>query len=372
MSNDITIVSTTDSDEQVQAALGAAPPPADAPPPVDPKKVETPPAEPPTAPAKADNTPAEPEPEPPTETPEQQAEREQQDTARTNRRDRRKKSIQGEIDELTAKKHTLRRDVEADEARLVQLREQRQTLEGGSPAETPTPEPAPKAADAPPEFSTPQPKLDDVDKDGKALYSDYDGWILALTKWSTAEAKFVAEQIATTKISERERAERERIDRASADRAQTEALDTYQQKLAEFRKRTPDFDAVYAEAKEDVQEIQQRLGPASLDVIDLYTTRDADHGPAIVHYLVTHPDEMERIAALPAPLQLAQLGRLDERLGNVTHGSLPTVPPVTRAPEPMRPLGSSPTPAVTPDPDNETYREYTARRNREELAAAGR
>lgn len=384
--SDITIVSTTDSPEQVQAALTGKPaadpapatPSAETPAAATPADADAEPATPPAAPD-ADAAPATP---PASETPEQKAEREAQEqltATRANRREKRKQSIQEEINELVARRGSVRRDVEAEEARIAELRAKREALENGTtpaaaapPATPPATAPATPPAAGTPVFDKPQPKIDDKNEDGSAKYPNYDDWVIGLTNWSNERAEFIAEHKATEKLTAKERADRARIEHETAVRAQSETLATYQSKLAEFRKATPTFDADYQDAAEDIEAIQQELGPNSLDVIDLYTTRDADNGPAMVHYLVTHPDEMKRIAALPAPLQLAALGKLDGRFDDASPTARrPVAPPVTRAPEPIKPLGSSPTPAVTPDPDNETYEEYKARRNREELAAAG-
>lgn len=365
--SDLVLVSTTDSPEQVQAALTG-----------------TPAAEP--APASSDESGAdaatsaegagEDGEAAATESPEQAEAREAAEQARTNRREKRKQSIQEEINELIARRGQARRDVEAEEARIYELRRQRTSLETpGEPASAPAPadEAEAETPAAPPQaatFEKPKPKLGDKDpKTGKPLYADYDKWIEALSDWTAEKAEFAAEQ----KIAAREWAERARIERDSADRARTETLATYQEKLAEFRKSAPDFDAAYEDAAEDVAEIQRELGVHAIDTIDLFTTRDADNGPAVIYHLLTHPDEMKAIAGLPVARQLIVLSKLDERLATkAAHGPSRRVPAVTRAPEPIKPLGQSPTPAVASDPENEDYQSYRARRNAEEAAARGR
>lgn len=375
-SNDsITLVSTSDSAEQVAEALGAAPAakePAAADPAAATPAATDPAAATPAAkePAAADPNAADPTVVPENETAEQKTARE----ARAGKVEKRINKIQGQIDELTTKKHTVRRDVEAEEARLATLRAEIAALQGGAdPARVPaTPAADPvrqPAADAT-AFDKPRPKLDDTNADGQPVYANYEAWVEAIGDWSAEKAAAASR----AEIAAMRKADSARIERESASRAEQEHLATYQSKLEEFKQSTPDFDAVYAAAAEDVTEIIEELGPHAIDVIDLYTTRDADNGPAIVHHLMTNPDEMRRIAGLPVPMQLAALGKLDARLDGAKTSTGPSskVAPTTKAPEPIKPVGSSPTATVTPDPEKESYAEYRDRRNREELAGARR
>jgi hypothetical protein len=372
--DDITLVSSTDSPEEVQAALtgktveavkaeneaAAAAAKAAEPPPV--------PAAKPAADAKAE-TPAEPA-APANETPEQKAERE-----RTAPWQKRLNKIQTQIDEFTEKKHQTRREAEQEELRLANLRREAAELEAKLAAgKSATPAPAaaadktPTLSDAP---SVPAPKLEDLNADGSPKFKNYEAWMDAHSEWTIAEAARRSEAVAKRAAEEARNADRARIERATADRETQNALAHYGTRLEEFKTTHADFDAVVDAAQPIAQGIVEDLGPDAFAIIDRYTTVDADNGPGIVYYLAQHPAEMERIAKLSPPLQLAALGKIDARLEAASTPARPPVAaPVTKAPEPIKPVGSSPTTSGVA-PDDEDYQAYKARRNAEERAARG-
>jgi hypothetical protein len=377
--SDIVITSTTDSDADVMAAMTGTPAPAvpetpaapdAAAPPAPPA---TPPATPPVPPPAADPAPAVPA---VPETAEQATERE-----RKSARERRHEKIQSEIDKDLERKRHARQDADAEEARLADLRRQRTELEaagGGTPTPPAAPGPGQPAAD--PVLATleaaaaqPKPKLEDVDGQGRPKFANYEEWMDAANEWYRVQNTLTAERTKRDVNVRLETAERERIDRDTATRAQQHVYALHLEHVETFKQRVPDFDAVLLAAKEDVDEIIADLGPNALNAIDRYTTEDAGVlGPAIIHHLATHPAEMRRIAELPIPLQLAALGKIEARLetASTTPPGPASVPPVNAAPEPITPVGSTPT-ASTVDPDKEDFRSYVARRNREERLLAG-
>ena len=366
MSNDITIVSSTDSEAEVQAALTGTPVPE----PV----VPTPEAKAAADKAVADKVAADAaaavaakpgETAPPAdETPAQKLERE-----KLSSRERRQNRIQSEIDKLTAAKHQAKREADAEEARRDALKAEAAALEvTKKAAAVPAPETVAAAAVAP--------KLDDVDVDGKPKHATYEDWVNASAVFHAERA---AERVAAKKATETETklekkqtdADRARIVHDAAVREEQDALALYNDRLETFRSSTPDFDATYEAGKEFVLELVEEHGPDVMNVMDRFTTRDADNGPALMHHLLKNPEDMRRIAALPVPQQIAALARLDARLEPAsTSTAQPPAAPVTRAPEPMKPVGSTPT-ASTVSPEDEDYRVYRDRRNREEREARG-
>ena len=103
-----------------------------------------------------------------------------------------------------------------------------------------------------------------------------------------------------------------------------------------------------------------------MKVIDGYTVFDAHDGPALTYHLLKHPDDLKAIAILAPPQQLVALARLEAHLrpaGAKRPGPSAAVAE-TKAPEPIRPVGSGPT-ATTVLPDEESYQDYKARRARE-------
>lgn len=360
--DDITLVSTTDSPEQVQAALTGKPEapkaPAEpaAPPPAEPPV--TPPAEPPAADAAA-----------PAGTPEEQADREASEAGKKlAAHAKRKNQIQQEIDELIWKKHQARSDIEAEEARLNELRRQRAELDT-PPPKSPSDKPAvaakadkggKKGDDDPAE-----PQLDATGADGNAKYATYEDYLSDHAKWTREMAERAARRVV-----EQERAtDRERIERESANRAVQERLALYNKNLETFKQTHADFDAAFEEAKAEVRDALVALGPDAMKVVDGFTIFDAEDGPALSYYLVKHPDELKAIAMKAPPQQLIHLSRLEERIrqGGVTQSPParpPAAPTETKAPEPIKPVGSGPT-ATTVPLDEAEFQDYKARRERE-------
>jgi hypothetical protein len=364
---DVSLVSSTDSPEEVQAALAETPvekktdPPAGDKPATDKPATDTPAADKPATDKVAD-----PAPDAGTdgaETPTQRAEK-----ASQSARARREAKIQSEIDKKIATREAARRDAEAEEARLAQLRADRAALE----AEIALKKATPGTGDTPAQ-ETPKPVLHELNADGTPKYANYEEWVDAVGQWHAAKATITAEQQRLKDKKESEQAERDRVERARLTRAEQNAVASYETKLDTFKTSTPDFDATLAAAQEAVQEIVDDLGDGALNVIDRYTVHDADHGPAIIHYLAQHPDEMRRIAEMPVPKQLAHLGRLDERLAAASPSAPARTerPPVSSAPDPISPVGGSPTSSTVPL-EEESYQAYKARRDREERASRGR
>jgi hypothetical protein len=359
---DISLVSSTDTPEQVQAALAETPvveetkkPEAAAPPAADDKAAaEKVAADKAAADAAAKETP----PADGEETAVQKAEK-----ASKTARERRNEKIQSQIDKQIAARENARRDAEAEEARVNALKAERAALEAELALKKALP-----ATDA---AAPPKPKLADTKADGTPRYANYEEWVDAVGEWHADRAKAVTTQSVETLKKEQTQAERDRIDHARAVRAEQNAVASYESKLDAFRTSTPDFDAVLSAAQEAVQEIVEDLGKDALHALDTYTVHDAENGPAIVHYLSQNPDEMRRIAELSIPRQLAALGRLDERLAPASKKPAQRAkPPVSSAPDPITPVGGSPTSSSVPLED-EPYPVYKARRDREERAARG-
>jgi hypothetical protein len=348
----ITLISTSDTAEQVQAAMVGKPAatPAATETPADETKTTEPEAKPAEGDAKA--------PVPADETPEQTEARETKEASEAGGRlAKRRKSIQDEIDDMTRAKHSVRRDVEAEEARLADIRRQRQELEGAPPAE-----PAKKLE--------PEPKVDAVDDKGDAKYATYEDYLSDHAVWTREEAILAARKL----IDDERQADRARIERDSTNRVVNERVASYNDQLDTFKKTHADFDATFEEAKDAVQDTLVALGPQALKVIDGYTVFDAEDGPALTYYLLKRPDELKAIALKAPQQQIVHLARLEERIrqtGAKKPGPPAKTAPETKAPDPIKPVGSGPT-ATTVPLDEESYVDYRARRERELRARTGR
>lgn len=348
--NDLTIVSSTDSDEDVALALGAAP--VAAAPVPDPKDVPDPEAAAAAADEKveAEADPTPPEPKEKAETPSE----------------RRIRKIQESIADATRRKHEAKREADAEEARYAEAKKKREALEA-------SPTPAAAAADAAAEQ---RPKLNDLNPDGTPKYANYEEWVEAGHVWTDTRAeKKIAEaraEIEATLTKKQIAQQRESTEHEAAIRVEQEALAGYDTQLSAFKAEHADFDAVLTSATETVAELVEDFGPDVLNVVDRFAIYDAENGPAINHYLASHPDDLRRIVALPIPQQLAALGRLDERLApaKTKPAARTAKPAISRAPAPIQPVGGSPTSSTVPLED-EPYPVYKARREREERAARG-
>jgi DNA repair exonuclease SbcCD ATPase subunit len=349
----ITLVSTTDSAEEVQAALTNKP-------------VEKP-AE---KPAETDEA-GEKQAAPPAETPEQEAERESREEASEagSALAKRRAKIQAAIDKDIQRKTAARLDAEAEEARVNELRRQREELEAAMPQREAQKADAPPATPDGP-LGRPEPVLDAVDDKGNAKYANYEAYLSDHAVWTKEEAILAVRK----EVEQKELADRARIERDSTNRVVNERLAAYNANLETFKKTHADFDAAVEDAREEVQATLIGLGKDAMKVIDGYTIFDAKDGPALTYYLLKHPDELKGIAALPPPQQLVKLARLEERITPTPAGAKKNGPSAvaaeTKAPEPIRPVGSGPT-ATTVPLDEESFQDYKARRARELRAKQG-
>lgn len=119
------------------------------------------------------------------------------------------------------------------------------------------------------------------DKPKFSDYNDVEAFAEAMADWKIE-----------SKLSERE--QKTRVDKVH---------NSYQDKVKEFVKTTPDFHAVLEEAN-DVDMCAEILN----------TVMESDIGPQIAYYLGSNIDEVERINDLPAHKRLIALGKLEAKL----------------------------------------------------------
>jgi chromosome segregation ATPase len=81
----------------------------------------------------------------------------------------------------------------------------------------------------------------------------------------------------------------------------------------------------------------------------------SEHGPAVVHHLGTHLDEVVQLASMPPHLRIAHVARLEARL------SAPKPKPVTNAPAPVPTVGGGA--AASKDPERMSVEDWMAWRN---------
>jgi len=337
--DDLVIASTTDTEEQIKAALE---PREDKTPTLSETDrttgATTPPGE--TKPSEtAEATPAETsETAEVTETPTAETA-----TPAEAKPPRKKSRSEERINELTREKYLAQRRAERLEQELAQYKEQIQQHQ----QQPPKPSPPPVQAQEPTESRKP-----DV-KD----YAVYEDFIDALTRYN-------AQQITNDAIA----GLREQDAQNVAVYQQQQVLNQFESAKTQARERYDDFDTVMTS---DVS-LNMPLNDQMQRVI---TTSPVGHD--IAYFLVKHPDVAQAIYQQPAEDAWRTLGRLEERIAlTVTppapqsasgpgNGRPPMQARVTTATAPITPVGGQSTQTSVPD-DQLSYRDYKAKRDREE------
>lgn len=358
--DDVTITSTTDTQEQVQAALDhktpdpAAKTPAAAP--VVPK------VEPPAAPPTPDPVATE--------------------AAKTLAG--RKKTLQERIDEATWEKHEHRRQAEAAAADNARLRAENEALKAGKPVPGAAPAPV-KPAEPPP-----KPKLADFQND-PAVVDPYEAWTEAVSDWKAERATEKLRAELTGKIETDRKADQDRTEGERAAFANQQAMQSFSQRAQAYRAAVGGeaYDKVVTQIKQEVADgtREEQVYPPRLQ---LHVTR-SEMGPALIYHFAQHPEDFREIAAMhdTAPsLMLVALGRLEGKLeatlpkpapaGGGTAPATPATPatravdalasssiaavPVSTAPPPPTLVGSAPSATTVPLEDM-PYQDYKAMRN---------
>jgi len=156
------------------------------------------------------------------------------------------------------------------------------------------------------------PKSNEPQRDQFADDADYHR---ALGRWeATQEAKARETQTA------QERAQQERAQRQQ--QTQATIAESWTKREADFTKTTADYEAKVTPFLDDLDHFSKGTREAIVE---------SDLGPALLYHLASNPEEAERIADLSPARQIAELGKLEERL---------TVKPARRtseAPEPPNP-----------------------------------
>ena len=177
------------------------------------------------------------------------------------------------------------------------------------------------------------PKLDQFDN-----FDDY----------VAAKAEFVANQTLEKRIAEVTRQQSEQQN--TARRATVEH--GWMQKVSQVRNEIDDFDDVVESAGVEISNV---LGEALME---------SDVGPRLAYYLARHPDEAERINALPPSAVFRAVGRLEAK---VEAEKLTTK---SNAPKPVSPVGAK-SGVAAKDPDKMSVEEWTKWRNAQLKAARG-
>jgi len=316
--NEITIVSSTDTQAEVNAALGIEEPKAtevkEEP---KPEVKETPAVEKPAKESKAAN-----------ETEEERAEAE---------KDKGKGGWQRRIDKLTREKYELleeNRNLRAGKERL-----------GAVPAVATEEEPKKPVVE-----DDPQPK--------KEAFTDYEEYLDARAAWR-ARQEFKA-------LTEKQSKE---SDQAAENQRIQETFDSYNKRFEQAKSDIPDLEEKLLEAAQAGVNIPQAA------IMAIY---ELENGPEVSYYIATNSDVAEKLNKMTTLRAVAEIGRIAYTLQNNPKEETKAEPkpkaeepkpakveaPKTKAasppPEPIAPVGGSSTNASVPDFDKMSMSEYTA------------
>lgn len=310
----INVESTSDTPEQVQAALGNKKPPAPEPPKEKPKPkdVESAPSEPEAETAEESEPSDEQEEQEQTEESEQ-ATQEAADDVEERPKPKKKGGFQKRIDKLTKRTVELQDEVEYWK---------RQAATGKPPE---PPKEAPKAAEG-------KPKPDSFDT--------HEEYVEALTDWNVSQ-----------KIQEHETKRKQEEARAT----QAQRIEAWQERLDAAREKYEDFDDVMSDDIEVSQAVTEVL-------------LDSEHGADLAYWLGTHTDEAERINRLSPVAAARELGRLEAQFIKAPEGAAKPAPkPKAKPPTPVKRSAST----VEKSPDDMNFQEFKAWRKKQIQARRG-
>lgn len=301
----INLVSTTDSPEAVQAALGH--PKGEK---VDESKSAPDAISSEQNPADESET-SEPEAKENEEESEDREEPESEKTAENEKEKTKKRSgEQKRIDKLTAQKYAYLREAEAAKEKTLALEERLRQLESGS---------SNSKVDTKPETPVGKPNIENF-----ASYEEYD------------EAKHV-----WRKQQDQAEAERNRISASQAN-----LLKSHADRVKAFADKTDDFNEMLADLKDVSSPVMEQV------IIE------SENGPALLYELAKNPEEALRISKL-TPLAIArELGKLESKITPAASDEKkPETKKKTEAPAPVSPVGSKGG-SSTKSPDEMDYREF--------------
>jgi hypothetical protein len=277
--------------------------------------------------------------EPPAQTEDERAEAEAEAAAKASEAGRTlaeaKKSKKSRADEIrdeiaheTWRKHKIREETAAEEARLQAVRDARIQAER-------------EAAAKPAEPAAPtrvKPQITDPAAPGYFAGS-YDEFVEVLTDWKIEQREAASAAKVTATVDQRLQAERDAAAQRARDAENDKTIAAHNTRVVEFAKTKDDYYDVLAAAQADP--VRSLLPP----VIGGYMIQSVN-GPAIAYALATMPlDEFREFQGLSPDLALVAVGRLEARLAPraASHpaGPTPVRNPVKLAARPISPVGTS-------------------------------
>lgn len=184
--------------------------------------------------------------------------------------------------------------------------------------------------DAPKE-SQPESKAKDLSgKPSSDDFETHEAYVEALTDW---------------KLEVREREREEKTKQAQVKTEFEKQLSSHLERVESFKSSHDDFDEVL----EDVNDV-----PMSIAVQDAILK--SDNGPELMYELAKNKEEYARICALPALDAARALGKFEARLAKENQETKPVK--TTKAPPPIKTVGSKASSASTKSPDEMDFQDY--------------
>ena len=243
------------------------------------------------------------------ETDEQKNERVQQEAA--VKAEKRARGVQKRMDELTADKYAERKRADAlaeQNARILALLEQQKPQQAVT-------------SDAP----------------QREQYADDFSFV-------RAEAAYVAKQEALQLIQQANKVQQEQYQRMQAEQAARQEAQQFAARLKEAEKTIPDY-------REVLEDADINLPPHVLSTI-----RQMNDGPLVAYHLAKNPDLAMQFSTTPPQMHGILLGQLS--------ATLKTVPQVSKAPPPGKPVVAKPGSSNEPPSDPDQYQAWAAKHMR--------
>lgn len=222
----------------------------------------------------------------------------------------------------------LERRLEERDAEIARLRAGERAPANGEPVRREAPA---KASEA-----DPKPKATDA-----KYANDYEQFIEDLSRWGARQERAKAEAEAAQQ-TERERA--------------SGVFERYNAQLEAVRTAHPDFDEVMAAP--DVK-IPEALTPAILE---------APNGPEIAYYLLSHPEEAQKLSEMSLAAGAVEIGRLSHQLKPNQQAAAPAKRNRPAPPAPIAPPAAVAATSVAKGLDEVPYAEFKRRRRNGEIA----
>ena len=176
-------------------------------------------------------------------------------------------------------------------------------------------------------------------------FPNFDAWLAQDGNAEKSYEEYIDAR-ADYRTEQRLAADRAKQHQSDTDRAQAERFRALDEREAAFSKDHPDYAEVVRPAAEQIARGIAKQHPTALALAEF--VQMSDQGPAMAYFLGQHPEEHQRLAALPPAVALVELGLLVGRPSQATTPAQPVTPTMSSAPKPPTTLGTKPTGPVDP------------------------